>query len=1047
MNSASRVVARLAVIIAVLATGLVAASPAQADRSFDLRFTATDTGSIKGIANANMTCPAAGNNCLSPNNAREAAVTASVNTSNDWRNNNGHSMVYVDVDSDPSTFNSSSANQSLPPGSTILYAALYWGGHYSGATSPANASLRDQVQFKLPGSASYQTVNATTLDDGVGGNAGRYQAFADVTGLIQALPNSGNGTYAVGNIQSATGSDRYAGWSLIVAYKNSGETVKNMTIFDGLVSISGTTTANIPISGFLTPPSGPINGEIGFVTWEGDLGLNGDRAQVNGQYLSDAQHPSTNFFDSRISHNGVLYTDRDPAYPNSLGMDAAWTTPPPGAIGNSESSATITVNSTGDQYLPGVITFQVEVFSPKIDQVKTVTDENGGEVEPGDVLTYRIAGRNNGLDGATDFVLNDPIPAGTSYVPGTIEIVENSGSSTGSQTDAAGDDLAEFGPGGVTARFGTGSDATQGGTVSPGGEYEITFKVKVDDDIAPETEVENVATASFVTEATGTPLEVVSTTKVTTAAEPLEADVEIVKTAAPPNPGPGEPLSYTLKVKNNGPGEAKDVVVTDSLPVGVTFVSADAPCTEASGTVTCELGTLAPGEEVLLGIEVTVDPWGTVNPGNSHLVDVQKVEAQIDLEPGETSAVEVACPAGFFATDGSVRIDHVDQDGGDWDRPQVLKSAAGSESSWTGVVRNTATGRAQAKIFAVCLRKTTSPNGHIHKFKLSDPVTVTKSISTEITEATLECGPGKVAVQPGFDATVAGHLLYSQPEGNGWKFRYSTVGTGGDVTFSIRCLNRQLKSESGHTHDLGLERIWSEVEIGPNQVHEVQLTCPDGSKGIVGGWDLDKKLIPLGNDPRPVTRAFKVYNPSGKNQTARFSLLCLGDRTGGEVLAPKWIVNTAHVSTSTPDPDAANNSSTVGVKARDGETTAPIDDGSGKPVVNNPTGNGKDPKASCRIVGRSVKYRNGKVIARLRCSGKTKGVAKLTSIRKVKVAGNWYAKGTLLAKGRYRFAAAGTKKVTLKATWAGRKIIRKGKARRARLDITGGASRVVKVNG
>ena len=157
-----------------------------------------------------------------------------------------------------------------------------------------------------------------------------------------------------------------------------------MTIFDGLVSISGTTSANIPISGFLTPPAGPINAEVGFVTWEGDLGISGDRAQINGQYLSDAQHPSTNFFDSRISHNGVLFTDRNPSYPNSLGMDAAWTPPPPGAISNNQTSATVRVSSSGDAYLPGVITFQVEVFSPKIDQVKTVVDENGGDVEQGD---------------------------------------------------------------------------------------------------------------------------------------------------------------------------------------------------------------------------------------------------------------------------------------------------------------------------------------------------------------------------------------------------------------------------------------------------------------------------------------------------------------------------------------------------------------------------------------------------------------------------------------------------------------------------------------
>ena len=61
--------------------------------------------------------------------------------------------------------------------------------------------------------------------------------------------------------------------------------------------------------------------------------------------------------------------------------------------------------------------------------------------------------------------------------------------------------------------------------------------------------------------------------------------------------------------------------------------------------------------------------------------------------------------------------------------------------------------------------------------------------------------------------------------------------------------------DSGHTHDLKLEHIATEVTIQPGTVNEAQLTCADGSKGIVADQDLDEGLIPLGNDPRPVTRA------------------------------------------------------------------------------------------------------------------------------------------------------------------------------------------------
>ena len=114
--------------------------------------------------------------------------------------------------------------------------------------------------------------------------------------------------------------------------------------------------------------------------------------------------------------------------------------------------------------------------------------------------------------------------------------------------------------------------------------------------------------------------------------------------------------------------------------------------------------------------------------------------------------------------------------------------------------------------------------------------------------------------------------MYSEPEGNGWKFVLD-VSEPAHVTFSIRCLTRQVSVTNGHTHDLKFEHIVTEVTIEAGKVNETQLTCADGSKGIVADMDLDDGLKSLGNDPRPVTRAFKLYNPTdhaaqGKAQPA-----------------------------------------------------------------------------------------------------------------------------------------------------------------------------------
>ncbi len=92
--------------------------------------------------------------------------------------------------------------------------------------------------------------------------------------------------------------------------------------------------------------------------------------------------------------------------------------------------------------------------------------------------------------------------------------------------------------------------------------------------------------------------------------EPL-ADMQITKTASAPTVNNGEDFTYTLVVKNNGVNDAANVSVSDPLPAGTSFVSADAPCVEASGTVTCALGTMAPDAVATLHITVTATSIGT----------------------------------------------------------------------------------------------------------------------------------------------------------------------------------------------------------------------------------------------------------------------------------------------------------------------------------------------------------------------------------------------------------------------------------------------------
>ena len=138
----------------------------------------------------------------------------------------------------------------------------------------------------------------------------RYSAFRNVTSLVAA---AGAGTYSVANVQAGTGADRLGGWALFVVYHDSTDPPRNLTVDDGLVTVwSGSPPITIPIGGFKTPPAGPVNVQVGFLAWEGDTGITGDTALLNGFSANSASRPSTNFFDGAISFFGANVTTRNP---------------------------------------------------------------------------------------------------------------------------------------------------------------------------------------------------------------------------------------------------------------------------------------------------------------------------------------------------------------------------------------------------------------------------------------------------------------------------------------------------------------------------------------------------------------------------------------------------------------------------------------------------------------------------------------------------------------------------------------------------------------
>jgi uncharacterized repeat protein (TIGR01451 family) len=363
---------------------------------------------------------------------------------------------------------------------------------------------------------------------------------------------------------------------------------------------------DIAVQGFRTPPAGPFTSHVGIVSYEGDRAITGDFAQLNGRTLSDGCHPANNFFNSTICDFGARVTDRSPSYDNTLGFDAAHVDAS-GFIPNGATGATVHLGTSGDTYFPTVITTEIDIFAPNVQLAKSVTGASGpnGQALRGDTLTYTIAATSNGRDPATNVTLTDPIPAHTTFVPGSLMVTN--GPNAGPKTDAPGDDQAEFGAGRVTFRLGTGANAVAGGRMDPGQSSTVSFQVTVSDDTSDSTVIRDLATASFVGLTSGSAFSSLSNPADVTVHVPSIADIGVVKSVeGSAVRASGQNATFAVVATNHGPDPGTNIVVTDPVPAGLTLVSASpGQGSYNPATGAWSVGSLGVGQSTTLRLVVT----------------------------------------------------------------------------------------------------------------------------------------------------------------------------------------------------------------------------------------------------------------------------------------------------------------------------------------------------------------------------------------------------------------------------------------------------------
>jgi uncharacterized repeat protein (TIGR01451 family) len=157
-----------------------------------------------------------------------------------------------------------------------------------------------------------------------------------------------------------------------------------------------------------------------------------------------------------------------------------------------------------------------------------------------------------------------------------------------------------------------------GAAVTSGTTVNFPLVVKVTATTPPGTGISNTASISSTTSDPNSANNTVTTTVYVTS--PTEADVAIVKTAAPEPVDQGANLTYMIQVTNNGPAIAQGVSVSDPIPGEVTYVSVSTTlgtCSESAGTVTCAVGTLSVGGVAIITINVTAESISTASPSTN----------------------------------------------------------------------------------------------------------------------------------------------------------------------------------------------------------------------------------------------------------------------------------------------------------------------------------------------------------------------------------------------------------------------------------------------
>jgi uncharacterized repeat protein (TIGR01451 family) len=339
---------------------------------------------------------------------------------------------------------------------------------------------------------------------------------------------------------------------------------------------------------------------------------------------------ATNVTLNDLLPGGLTFVSATPSQGNYSSATGVWN------IGTVVASATVslTITATVTGATPAINTASVthsDQFDPNtanntasatvtvpVDLAVTKTVSNATP-NVGDVVTFTVTLTDNSASGATGVTLTDLLPSGLTFQSAT--------PSQGTYDPVSG--------------------LWNVGTVVPGTPQTLVVQAKV---VSATAQTNTAAITHSDAPDTNPGNNSASVTET-----PQRADLAVAKTVDNATPNVGDTLTFTITLTDIGPNAATNVAVTDSLPAGLTFVSATpSQGTYNSGNGAWTVGTVAPGTPQTLSILAAVASLPVTNTASithsdqfdpdtsNNTASATSVAQQADL--GVTKTVSNAAP-------------------------------------------------------------------------------------------------------------------------------------------------------------------------------------------------------------------------------------------------------------------------------------------------------------------------------------------------------------------------------------------------------------------